>query len=87
MAERSGRMSDLQPLEEGLSCSELALRRLKALELLGGDRLWELELWGTDGARKHDEGQKSRLENVSFAEPPEYREEGKKNKWIRQAVL
>lgn len=32
----------LQPLVEGLSCSELS--RLKALELLGGEGLWELEL-------------------------------------------
>lgn len=32
----------LQPLVEGLSCSELS--RLKALELLGGDGLWEFEL-------------------------------------------
>lgn len=31
----------LQPLVEGLSCSELS--RLKALELLGGEGLWELE--------------------------------------------
>lgn len=38
--------ADLQPLVEGLSCSELS--RLKALELLGGDGLWELELWRTD---------------------------------------
>lgn len=32
----------LQPLVDGLSCSELT--RLKALELLGGEVLWELEL-------------------------------------------
>lgn len=37
----------LQPLVDGLSCSELS--RLKALELLGGDGLWELELWGGEG--------------------------------------
>lgn len=34
--------SHLQPLVDGLSCSELS--RLKALELLGGDGLWEAEL-------------------------------------------
>lgn len=39
-----GRCAYLQPLVEGLSCSELS--RLKAFELLGGDRLWEFELWG-----------------------------------------
>lgn len=33
---------NLQPLVDGLSCSELS--RLKALELLGGDGLWEFEL-------------------------------------------
>lgn len=38
--------TDLQPLVDGLSCSELALKRLKALELLGGEGLWELELQG-----------------------------------------
>lgn len=32
----------LQPLVDGLSSSELS--RLKALELLGGDGLWESEL-------------------------------------------
>lgn len=44
-----GGRSHLQPLVEGLSCSELS--RLKALELLGGDGLWESELWeeGTEG--------------------------------------
>lgn len=35
--------TNLQPLVEGLSCSELT--RLKALELLGGEGLWEFELW------------------------------------------
>lgn len=34
--------TNLQPLVDGLSCSELS--RLKALELLGGDGLWEFEL-------------------------------------------
>lgn len=34
--------TNLQPLVDGLSCSELS--RLKALELLGGDELWEFEL-------------------------------------------
>lgn len=37
----------LQPLVEGLSCSELS--RLKAFELLGGDGLWEFELCGKRG--------------------------------------
>ena len=36
------RCTNLQPLVDGLSCSELT--RLKALELLGGDVLWEFEL-------------------------------------------
>lgn len=34
--------TNLHPLVEGLSCSELT--RLKALELLGGEGLWEFEL-------------------------------------------
>lgn len=38
--------TNLQPLVDGLSCSELS--RLKAFELLGGDGLWELELWGRE---------------------------------------
>lgn len=38
------RCTNLQPLVDGLSCSELS--RLKAFELLGGDGLWEFELWG-----------------------------------------
>lgn len=45
-ARRNGavwRGTNLQPLVEGLSCSELS--KLKALELLGGDGLWEFELW------------------------------------------
>lgn len=37
--------TNLQPLVDGLSCSELS--RLKALELLGGDGLWEFELEDT----------------------------------------
>lgn len=35
----------LQPEVEGGSCSELVDSRLYANELLGGERLWELELW------------------------------------------
>jgi len=35
--------TDLQPLLDGSPCSELT--RLKALELLGADELWEWELW------------------------------------------
>lgn len=34
--------TNLQPLVDGLSCSELS--KLNALELLGGDGLWEFEL-------------------------------------------
>lgn len=34
----------LQPLVDEGSCSELALNKLYASELLGGDRLWEFEL-------------------------------------------
>lgn len=41
--------TNLQPLVDGLSCSELT--RLKALELLGGEGLWELELWERE--KKH----------------------------------
>lgn len=40
--ENSSQKTNLQPLVDGLSCSELS--RLKAFELLGGDGLWELEL-------------------------------------------
>lgn len=35
----------LQPEVEGGSCSELVDSRLYASEPLGGERLWELELW------------------------------------------
>lgn len=35
----------LQPEVEGGSCSELVDNRLYANELLGGERLWEFELW------------------------------------------
>lgn len=41
------RCPNLQPLVDGLSCSELS--RLKALELLGGDGLWDFKLWGGEG--------------------------------------
>lgn len=37
----------LQPEVEGGSCSELVDSRLYASEPLGGERLWELELWRT----------------------------------------
>lgn len=42
MCEHDVRCPNLQPLVDGLSCSELS--RLKALELLGGDGLWDFEL-------------------------------------------
>lgn len=46
-----GQCTNLQPLVDGLSCSELS--RLKAFELLGGDGLWELELQGERRTFEH----------------------------------
>lgn len=49
----------LQPEVEGGSCSELVDSRLYASEPLGGERLWELELWRKNLAEANGKNHKT----------------------------